>query len=187
MSDKPCTASTSSAPDTTDPPHSVSESSTIRCMDERKPPGAAESESTADQSVPSAGRTMLEQAFARGSGDATPVAIERPEHSVMEGLPPAKAERIAAMRRELAELQRQLIEAQQRIATELHGRAEDAERLEAIEARLHEHEAKVQEDASRAAELASEVTSLRAQLSSIGTTTEELRREIAARDTQLEE
>jgi hypothetical protein len=155
-------------------------------MDERKPPGAAESESTAEP-TPSAGRTMLEQAFARGSSDATPVAIERTEHSVMEGLPPAKAERIAAMRRELAELQRQLIEAQQRIATELHGRAEDAERLEAIEARLHEHETKAQEDAARAGELVSEVTNLRAQLSSVGATTEELRRVLATRDSQIEQ
>jgi len=110
---------------------------------------------------------MLEQAFARGSdqvSDAVPVATERTEHSVMEGLPPAKAERIAAMRRELADLQRQLTEAQQRIATELHGRAEDAERLEAIEARLQAQEVKAQEDAARTAELVTEIASLRAKL-----------------------
>jgi hypothetical protein len=105
----------------------------------------------------------------------------------MEGLPPAKAERIAAMRRELAELQRQLIEAQQRIATELQGRAEDAERLETTEARLHEYEAKVHEGAAREAALASELAKLNTQLSAIGATTEELRRQVASRDTQLEE
>ena len=158
-------------------------------MDERKPrPTESAAESTADASPVSEGRSMLEQAFARGTvADATPVAIERTEHSVMEGLPPAKAERIAAMRRELAELQRQLIEAQQRIATELQGRAEDAERLETTEARLHEHEAKVHEGAAREAALASELANLNTQLSAIGATTEELRRQVASRETQLED
>ncbi len=133
---------------------------------------------------------MLEQAFARGSGhlcDVPSMAPERTEHSVMEGLPPAKAERIAAMRRELAELQRQLIEAQQRIATELHGRAEDAERFEAIEARLQAQEVKAEEDATRTAELVTELASLQSQLSSVTSTAEALSREIAARDAQIEE
>src|SRR5262245_37395995 len=116
-------------------------------MDEPKTSTA----STGEQPVKSEGQAMLEQAFARGSGhlsDGTPVATERTEHSVMEGLPPAKAERIAAMRRELAELQRQLLDAQQKIATEVQGRAEDAERLEALEAletRLQEQEVKAKE------------------------------------------
>lgn len=133
---------------------------------------------------------MLAQAFARGSGqldEAPPVAPERTEHSVMEGLPPAKAERIAAMRRELADLQRQLIEAQQRIATELQGRAEDAERFEALEARLQAQEVKAQEDTTRNAELVTEVANLRSQLASVAATAEELRRDVASRGAQTEE
>jgi len=123
-------------------------------MDERKTNPSTES--TPEQPpVQSDGAKMLEQAFARGSGALTEVpsvvAPERSEHSVMEGLPPAKAERIAAMRRELADLQRQLTESQQRIATELQGRAEDAERFEALEARLQAQEAKANEEAARAA------------------------------------
>src|SRR5690349_11299751 len=63
----------------------------------------------------------------------------RSEDSIVEGLPTeAKTERIASMRRELADLQKQLLEAQQRIANELSGRAEDAERIEALEARVAE-------------------------------------------------
>lgn len=160
---------------------------TIGSMDERKTTQLPES--TTDQSAQTDGRTMLEQAFARGSqhlDEVPPVTPERTEHSVMEGLPPAKAERIAAMRRELAELQRQLIEAQQRIATELQGRAEDAERFEALETRLQAQEVKAQEDATRNAELVTEVASVRSQLSSVTTTTEELRREVASRDALLE-
>lgn len=147
---------------------------------------------------------MLEQAFARGSStdtprattptptsDGVPAATERPEYSVMEGLPAAKAERVAAMRREMAELQRQLSEAQQRIASEAQARAEDAERFEAaedaLEAKLHAQEAKAQQDAVRTGELATEIGNLKLQLSTIGTTTEELRREVASRDTQLED
>ena len=156
-------------------------------MDERKTPPA-------DQPVPSEGRKLLEQAFARASSQSdvpTPIA-DRPELSVatqmvMEGLPPAKAERIAAMRRDLAELQRQLIEAQQRIATELQGRADDAERFEAIEARLHAHEIRAQDDAARGAQLEAEAASLKAQLAGATAKAEELRHDVEARDAQLEE
>lgn len=157
-------------------------------MDERKTNGLTES--TVEKPVQSEGRAMLEQAFARGSGhinDAPPTAPERMEHSVMEGLPPAKAERIAAMRRELADLQRQLIDAQQRIATELQGRAEDAERFEVLEARLQAQDVKAQQAATRITELETEAASLRAQLTSVGATAEELRRDVASRDTQLED
>ncbi|HTR53101.1 MAG TPA: hypothetical protein VMJ10_20540 [Kofleriaceae bacterium] len=159
-------------------------------MDERKTPAAA---TPGQQPVQSEGRAMLEQAFARGSDTEVPAVVpERTEHSVatamvLEGLPPAKAERIAAMRRELAELQRQLTDAQQRIAIELHGRAEDAERLEAIEARLHEQEARAQESVARTAEAVAEAVSLRAKLASATTAADELRRELASRDAQLDE
>ncbi|HSD90064.1 MAG TPA: hypothetical protein VLB44_21180 [Kofleriaceae bacterium] len=158
-------------------------------MDEPKTTRLTES-TAVEQPVQADGRTMLEQAFARGSGhisDVPPVAPERTEHSVMEGLPPAKAERIAAMRRELAELQRQLSEAQQRIATELQGRAEDAERLEALETRLQAQEVKAQEATTRTAALETEITSLRSQLSTVTTTADELRRDVASRDAQIEE
>jgi predicted nucleic acid-binding Zn-ribbon protein len=157
-------------------------------MEERKTNPSAES--TPEQPVQTDGRAMLEQAFARGSGHLNEVQApppERAEHSVMEGLPPAKAERVAAMRRELAELQRQLSDAQQRIATELQGRAEDAERFEALEARLQAHEAKTQQDTTRTTELETEIASLRSQLSTVAATAEELRKEVASRDTQLEE
>jgi hypothetical protein len=157
-------------------------------MDERKTSGVTEPK--AEQPVQSDGRAMLEQAFARGSGhigDAPAVPSERTEHSVMEGLPPAKAERIAAMRRELAELQRQLIDAQQRIATELQGRADDAERFEALEARAQAQDVKAQQDATRITELETQIATLRAQLSSVTTTGEELRRDLASRDTELED
>ena len=145
-------------------------------------------ESTVEPPPKSEGRRMLEQAFARGSGqlsDASSVAPERTEHSVMEGLPPAKAERVAAMRRELADLQRQLIEAQQRIATELQGRAEDAERFEALEGRLQAQEAKAQQDATCTAEGVTEVASLRSQLATVTATADELRRDVASRDNQI--
>src|SRR5262245_50655 len=83
------------------PPSKVEERKPIPSLTGKEPPNHSE------------GRKMLEQAFARGSGaledaPSVPEPIERTEHSVMEGLPPAKAEKIAAMRRELAELQRQL-------------------------------------------------------------------------------
>ena len=134
-----------------------------------------------------------EPAFARGSGHlshVSPVPAEQPErteHSVMEGLPAAKAERVAAMRRELAELQRQLSEAQQRIATELQGRAEDAERFEALEGRLHAQELKAQQDTTRTAELDTELAGLRSQLATATALAEDLRREAAGRDAQHEE
>ena len=92
----------------------------------------------------------------------------------MEGLPAAKAERIAAMRRELADLQRQLTDAQQRVTAELQGRAEDAERIEVLEAHLQAHEQK-----------AVEAEGLRAKLASLSATVEELRREVATRDSQI--
>jgi hypothetical protein len=135
-----------------------------------------------------------QSAVARGSGHISqppPIpnqaARERSEHSVMEGLPDWKADRIAGMRRELADLQQQLIASQQRIQTELQGRADDADRFEALEARLQEQEAKSQQDATRAKELDIEITSLRVQLGSLGTTVEEVRKELAARDMQLED
>src|SRR5882724_3950709 len=56
-----------------------------------------------------------ESTLARGSGHISASAPASREHSVMEGLPEAKKERIAAMRRELAEVQQQLIDAQQRV------------------------------------------------------------------------
>jgi hypothetical protein len=133
------------------------------------------------------------EGVARGSGHISqppPIpsqARERSEHSVMEGLPDWKAERIAGMRRELADLQQQLIASQQRIQTELQGRADDADRFEALEARLQEQEAKSQQDAARTKELDTEITSLRVQLASLGTTVEEVRRDLAARDVQLED
>jgi hypothetical protein len=123
----------------------------------------------------------VEPAYPRGSGQITgEIPRERSEHSVMEGLPEWKAERVAAMRRELAELQRQLIESQQRIATELQGRADDAERYETLETRLQEQEQRSQRDAARATELETEIASLRS-------TTEKARADIAARDAQIEE
>jgi hypothetical protein len=161
-------------------------------MDERKT--SRVSESPMDKPIQSEGRKMLEQAFARASSPSeAPAPIhDRAEHSVatqmvVEGLPPAKAERIVAMRRELAELQRMLIDAQQRIATELQGRAEDAERHEAMEARLHAQELKAEQDAVRAAQLETETSSLGAQLASATATVEELRRDVSARAAQLEE
>ncbi|HVK88731.1 MAG TPA: hypothetical protein VM513_31645, partial [Kofleriaceae bacterium] len=135
-------------------------------MDEPKTAPVTETKVPVD--VPS--EQVVEPMFPRGSGQ-----IERTENSVMEGLPAAKAERIAAMRRDLAELQRQLIEAQQRIATELQGRAEDAERFEALEL-------KAQHDATRAAELEIQILGLRDQLAS----TEEQRTVLATRDTQID-
>jgi hypothetical protein len=105
---------------------------------------------------------------------------ERTEHSVMEGLPEWKAERIAGMRRELAELQRQLIDAQQRIAAELQGRADDAERYEALEARLQAQDTEWRQRGARMAELDNEIAGLRAM-------TEKLREQITSREGQVEE
>src|SRR5689334_9887770 len=91
------------------------------------------------------GEKELSAAFALSAvADGVPTET-RTEHSIMEGLPAAKAERIAAMRRELADLQRQLTDAQQRVAAELQGRAEDAERIEVLEAHLQAHEQKAAE------------------------------------------
>jgi hypothetical protein len=130
-------------------------------------------------------------ALARGSGHisdaAVPHAIERTEHSVMEGLPEHKVERIASIYRELAELQRQLIAAQQRIATEIQGRAEDADRYEELEGHLQAQELKSKQDAARATELETELATLRTQLATAATTADELRRDLTARDAQMEE
>jgi len=167
-------------------------------MDERTPSLFARSTQPAttaegalhtDAVTPAAEEAIL----ARGSGRISepppmpPERRERTEHSIMEGLPEAKAERIAAMRRELADLQRQLIDAQQRIATELQGRADDAERFEILEARLQAQELKAQEDAARAVELELETKGLRSQVTSAGAIAETLHGEVAARDAQLEE
>jgi hypothetical protein len=124
--------------------------------------------------------------------DSSPIVIRIPERrrtedSVMEMLPEGKTERLSLMRHELAELQRQLIEAQQRIATELLGRAEDAERFEALEVRLRAQEVKAQEDATRAAELTAEISGLRSRLENAASTVEELRRDLVARDARIEE
>ena len=115
-----------------------------------------------------------------GKPTGVPEPVERPEHSVMAGLPPEKAERIAAMRRELADLQRQLGEAQQKIASEVQAHAEDDERIEALEAKLQAQELK-------ASGLAEEIENRRALLANLTTTADELRRDIAARDAQIEE
>jgi hypothetical protein len=154
-------------------------------MNEPKPTSVVQS--TQGNATPE--RPTAESAQARGSGQIiTEIPRERPrvidpsgpasvpersEHSVMEGLPQWKADRVAAMRRELAELQRQLIESQQRIATELQGRADDAERYEALETRLQAQEAESQQRVSRAAEVETELATLR--------------KDIATRDTLIEE
>jgi hypothetical protein len=145
--------------------------------------------STREETAQSDTSSATEASLARGSDQLGELSstLERAEHSVMEGLPPAKAERIAAMRRELADLQRQLIDAQQRIATELQGRAEDAERFEALEARLQAQEAKAQRDAARIVELETEIASVRSLLANVTATAEELRRDVATRDAQIEE
>jgi len=93
----------------------------------------------------------------KSEGDATPQPIERPEHSIMEGLPAAKAERVAAMRRELADLQRQLSEAQQRIAAELQARAEDDERQESLEAHIATLEGEVESRRQLASKLSATI------------------------------
>jgi len=91
------------------------------------------------------------------------------------------------MRRELADLQRQLIEAQQRIATELQGRADDAERFEALEARAQAQDVKAQQDAARIGELEKEIFGMRPLLASLTTSAADLRRDLAARDLELED
>jgi hypothetical protein len=106
-----------------------------------------------------------------------------PAAEVAEG----KTERIASMRHELLELQRHLLEAQQRITTELQGRAEDADRFEALEARAREHEGKVSEGAARLSDLTIENTSLRSQSETDTKALEVLRGELEARETRLEE
>lgn len=153
-------------------------------MDEPSPESAAK-EPVAD--APSS--VADELAVARGSQviKISPERSARTEHSVVEGLPDAKTERIASMRRELAELQQHLIQAQQRVATELHGRVEDAERLEALETFVQEHELNSQKEATRVGELETEIAGLRSQLATATAVTEELRRDIAARDARIEE
>ena len=104
-----------------------------------------------------------EPAVARGSQviKISPERSGRTEHSVVEGLPDAKTERIASMRRELADLQQHLIQAQQRVATELQGRVEDAERLEALETFVQEHELDSQKEATCLGEFETEIVGLR--------------------------
>ncbi len=155
-----------------------------RDMDEAKPTPLA------DSSPDVIARPEGEPAFPRGSRriDETPQGRERSEHSVMEGLPPeVKAERIAAMRHELAEVQRQLSEAQQRLATALKERAEDEDRIEALEASVQEHGAKAQHGEARISELEAKCAALEAQLTTAGATTDELKREIEARDGRIED
>jgi len=161
-------------------------------MDEPNPkPLAKETQAgTTPEPTKTDASIALELAFARGSGhisDSVPERIDRPEHSVMEGLPQAKAERIASVYREVAELQRQLSTAQQRIATELQGRAEDAERYDALESHLEAHELKAQQATTRVVELETEIADLRTKLASATATGEELRRDVAGRDVQIEE
>src|SRR5688572_25870462 len=124
-------------------------------MDEPTPNGFAEAleqrTATPQTAATETDAAPADASLARGSGHIGKVVAVAPERannedSVMALLPEAKAERVAAMRRELADLQRQLIDAQQRIATELQGRAEDAERFEALEV-------KAQQSATRITEL----------------------------------
>jgi hypothetical protein len=147
-------------------------------MDEPDP-----TESATKETVAAAPSSFVEEsAVARGS-QVIPISPERSartEHSVVEGLPEAKTERIASMRRELADLQQHLIQAQQRVAAELQGRVEDAERFEALETFVQEHEINSQKEATRVGELETEIATATA-------TTEELRRDIAARDARIEE
>lgn len=152
-------------------------------MDEPKPaPTATTSSPTTEPAVPSAAGSA-ESIAARGSGviAAVPERIERTEHSVMEGLPKDKAERVAAMRRELAELQKQLTEAQQRIATELQGRADDAERLEDLEAEVAELRAK----AAAAEDVQSTHAKLESELEEERTKHRDAREQLAMQETAL--
>ena len=113
----------------------------------------------------------------------SPGAGAAPVTEIVEG----KTERIASMRHELVGLQRHLLEAQQRITAELQGRAEDADRLEALELRVQEHETKVSERGARIEELENDNARLRVQFESAGKAVEELRRELESRDARLEE
>ena len=155
---------------------------------ESTPAGAAAKE-TVDVDTP---MSVGEEPFvARGSEQVIEMSPQLPERqrtesSVVEGLPDSKTERIASMRHELAELQRHLIQAQQRVATELQGRAEDAERFEALETRVQVHELDSHNDATRVAKLEIDIVGLRSQLATATVTTEELRRDAAARDALIE-
>ena len=140
-------------------------------MDEPDPTESGAKESVPEESVVAHGSQVIK---------ISPERSTRTEHSVVEGLPDAKTERIASMRRELADLQQHLIQAQQRVATELQGRVEDAERLEALETFVEEHELNSQKEATRVGELQTELATATA-------TIEELRRDIAARDARIEE
>jgi hypothetical protein len=153
-------------------------------MDEPDPTESAAKGAIAEAPSPVAADSTV----ARGSQDIriSPERGARTEHSVVEGLPDTKTERIASMRRELADLQQHLIQAQQRVATELHGRVEDAERLEALETFVQEHELNSQKEARRVGELETEIAGLRSQHATATATTEELRRDIAAHREELE-
>ncbi|HEY5921142.1 MAG TPA: hypothetical protein VIV11_05705 [Kofleriaceae bacterium] len=159
-------------------------------MDESNPKAAGKQTQGGTTPEPPVKKTdasiALELAFARGSGDLgdVPPPERRAEHSVMEGLPQAKAERIASVYREVAELQRQLSTAQQRIATELQARAEDADRIEALEARVEAQELKTQQDGARVTELETALASVRSQLDNATATADA---HIRDRDTQIEE
>jgi hypothetical protein len=105
-----------------------------------------------------------------------PVGPERSEGREVPtpvGEAEGKTERIASMRHELLVLQRSLLEAQQRITSELAGRAEDADRFEALEGRLRDHEVKTTEASS--------------QLAMMTAAYEKLRGEVEQRDARLEE
>jgi hypothetical protein len=166
-------------------------------MDEPKPTPTTTSSSANAESAATPTVGLAEPVVARGSGVITsvPERIERTEHSVMEGLPKDKAERVAAMRRELAELQKQLTDAQQRIATELQGRADDAERIEALETEIAELRAKVAStdvDQSMRAQLETELEQERtarartdAELEQERTAHRDVKEQLAMQDTAL--
>src|SRR5262249_29734056 len=136
-------------------------------MDEPDPKAPADSPASgADASAVARGSQVLA---------ITPERSGRSENSIVEALPEgAKTERIASMRRELADLQRYLIDAQQRVATELQGRAEDAERLEALESLVQQRELTSMKEATRTGELETEIANLRAQLVTATAATDEL-------------
>jgi hypothetical protein len=145
-------------------------------MDDPDPTAKASQAGASTETTAPATAGLTEPVVARGSGviASVPERTERTEHSVMEGLPKDKAERVAAMRRELAALQTQLIEAQQRIATELQGRADDAERIETLEGRLQ-----------AATELETAIAELRVQLETRTTALNEAKTLLEARTAEL--
>ena len=118
----------------------------------------------------------------------------------------SKTERIATMRNELAILQRHLLDAQELINGEVQARADDVARIEQAEARAKAAEAKANESAARMAELAKDNSELltrveiaekaadelmakhkelSAQLDGHGSSLNDLKAQLAARDTEL--